>query len=647
MQLLALALYDARGERREIRFQRGLNVITGESATGKSALLEMVEYCLGRDTLTTPVGPIRDTVVWYGLLVELNQQRAFVGRPAPSAGNATTQQAMLEFGTDLDLPRFDRLVVNADTRTIRDQLGRAMGTDENTTNTVGQMAAFEPNLGHATLFCLQRQNEIANREFLFHRQGEEGITRALQEVLPYFLGAVARDRAVLRQRLLAARRDLRAAEVELAAAARADEDVVVSLQAFMTEARAAGLVSAEDIVGTTAAMEALQAAVSTPVSIEARDDSDAMERARLLRERDELRALLRQAGEERATLEALATDETAYQGVVRRQSERLRSLELLGDSDADDADACPMCGSHLAEPDPTVTELREAAAALQVQAGAFALAPPRRREALAATVTRADQLRGQIRTIDEALQATDAAIHQVTAGRRYAERQSFLQGRIQRYLETARVGESGELARLQERVRLRSTAVAQLEGQLDADDEREQLISRLILIGGDMTTWADRLNLEHSGAGVRLDARRLTVVADTPSGPAPLNQIGSAANWIGYHLVAHLALHKFFVEQDRPVPRFLVLDQPTQAYYPSDVTKQSGVPADDSDRAAVQALFRLMADVVTAVDDALQVIVCDHANLPDQWFQDAVIQNWREGVRLIPDDWIAAAASSE
>jgi hypothetical protein len=34
----------------------------------------------------------------------------------------------------------------------------------------------------------------------------------------------------------------------------------------------------------------------------------------------------------------------------------------------------------------------------------------------------------------------------------------------------------------------------------------------------------------------------------------------------------------------------------------------------------------------------LQVIVCDHANLADEWFQASVVDNWRNGVALIPDD---------
>ncbi len=642
MRLLSLALFDRQGRRRLINFRQGLNVITGSSATGKSALLEMVEYCLGRNTLTTPVGPIRDTVSWYGLLIALDNQRAFVGRPAPAVGNASTQQAMLEFGVDLEVPIFERLSVNADTAVVRDQLGRAIGIDENITNPVGLTPGFEANLGHAVLFCLQRQSEIANRELLFHRQGEEGMARAIQEVLPYFVGAVPRDRAILRQRLLAARRELRLAEANLRTAEAADEDLEVSLQAFLTEARTAGLLSEEPVSGTAAGLDALRSAVEAAVSEVALDDRDAAERERLVRQRDELRVQLHQVGQERAVLEGVGSDEAAYEGVVAQQTIRLRSLELLGDDGGRPSDLCPICGSSLSEPDPTIAELRETADQLQVQAGSFTVTRPRRRQALEDVTARATQVRGEIRAIDEAIDTLESARRQVTTGRRFAERQAFLQGRIQRYLETVRTAETAELARLRERLRLRTTAVEQLDAQLDQDDEREQLMSRLVLIGADMTAWADHLGLEHSGTNVRLDARRLTVVADTASGPAPLNQIGSAANWIGYHVVAHLALHKFFITQNRPVPQFLMLDQPTQAYYPSDVARESGVPVADADRAAVHALFRLMLDVAAEVDNRIQIIVCDHANLPVDWFQEAVIENWRDGERLIPDDWITS-----
>jgi hypothetical protein len=40
-----------------------------------------------------------------------------------------------------------------------------------------------------------------------------------------------------------------------------------------------------------------------------------------------------------------------------------------------------------------------------------------------------------------------------------------------------------------------------------------------------------------------------------------------------------------------------------------------------------------------------QIIVCDHANLPELWFQDSVEHNFRNGVKLIPQTWIDEARS--
>lgn len=155
-----------------------------------------------------------------------------------------------------------------------------------------------------------------------------------------------------------------------------------------------------------------------------------------------------------------------------------------------------------------------------------------------------------------------------------------------------------------------------------------------------MTDLAQRLGLEHVENGVRLDLANLTVVTDTSDGPLPLQRIGSAANWIGYHLAAHLALHKFFVENERPVPRLLMIDQPTQAFYPSDAAKATGA-VDDADREAVLAMFGVMHDVVTELAPRMQIIVSDHADLVDQdWFQDAIEHNWRGGTKLVPSDWL-------
>ena len=116
--------------------------------------------------------------------------------------------------------------------------------------------------------------------------------------------------------------------------------------------------------------------------------------------------------------------------------------------------------------------------------------------------------------------------------------------------------------------------------------------------------------------------------------------IGSGMNWVGYHLTAYLALQRFFIEQRRPVPSFIVLDQPSQAFFPRD--REIGGDLDqltDTDRENTRRLYELTFQVVQQLDGALQVIALDHADFEDEWFAKAVVQRWRGGEALIPSDW--------
>jgi hypothetical protein len=85
-----------------------------------------------------------------------------------------------------------------------------------------------------------------------------------------------------------------------------------------------------------------------------------------------------------------------------------------------------------------------------------------------------------------------------------------------------------------------------------------------------------------------------------------------------------------------------MLDQPTQAHYPSERDNDTGMPEEDADRRAVRAMFELMRDVVAELSPDFQLIVCDHADLPIDWFRESVRYRWRNGEALIPTEWIDA-----
>jgi hypothetical protein len=612
MQLLAIVLYSRWGDRRILELRPGrLNVVTGQSKTGKSALLDIVEFCLGRSTVTMPVGPITTTISWYAVLVQLTGGvRAFVARPSVRQGAATTQQGMLEVGANLEPLDFAALKVNADAGSIRSQLGALIGIEENLNipEPGSVRPELEANLGHALLLCLQGQSEIANRSFLFHRQGEEGIAGAIQDTLPYFLGAVPADQARKRQVLESTRRDLKRAETELQTAEQAANQLDVRVRAAVAEGYSAGLVTQSVFPDRTSALAALTAAVVSQPTEAVLDDEIQGRLRELERRRSDLRRELREAAEVRSMLLAESQEEGPYSSAVGSQVDRLASVELLPSTSNDNAAECPICGSVLNQLDPTSAELRTALLQVRSQLADIEAARPKLRDSLRRLDDHITNLRDQLRALEQGAAELAASLAPTLASR--AEERAFSRGRLDVLLRALRPVDAATGLHLRQRVAGLRSSVERLEAELSPDDEREQVTSRLLTVGADMTT----------------------------------SRIGSAENWIGYHLIAHLALHRFFVRQNRPVPHLLMLDQPTQAYYPSEVEQLSGVPTRDEDRLAVRRLYELLRAVVAELNPQFQVIVCDHANLDEPWFQASVAENWRNGAQLVPEEWITRAS---
>jgi hypothetical protein len=214
-------------------------------------------------------------------------------------------------------------------------------------------------------------------------------------------------------------------------------------------------------------------------------------------------------------------------------------------------------------------------------------------------------------------------------------------GKIAQYLDT--VADTQNDSALNQAVETARSRVALLEQDLNVDNAQEKVDTYLNIIGRYMSTYSSELDLEHRGNQLRLDIRNLTVIADTLDGPVPLYRMGSGENWVGYHVLAHLALHKWFRQKRRPVPSFLIFDQPSQAHYPPERDAEGSINAlKDEDKTAVLQLFKLISMAAEELAPGLQIIVMDHADLKDSWFETAVVERWRGGKKLIPSDWISA-----
>ena len=91
----------------------------------------------------------------------------------------------------------------------------------------------------------------------------------------------------------------------------------------------------------------------------------------------------------------------------------------------------------------------------------------------------------------------------------------------------------------------------------------------------------------------------------------------------------------------------MVIDQPTQAYFPPESAyKAAGGSVDQTELQpcaalnAVRQLFEILRHSMAKDVSGFQLIVAEHVNFRDVWFQEALVEvPWTKPLALVPNDW--------
>ncbi|MBL3587298.1 DUF3732 domain-containing protein [Rhodovulum sulfidophilum] len=651
IQILDIVLYSYDGQRRVLSFEPGkLNVVTGASRTGKSALIPIIDYCLGSGECRVPEGVIRRTVAWYGLRVVAGTEQHFVARRAPEPDRATTNAAFYLVGEEVVLPDASGLEASTTIEAVTARLADVVGIGANRHDPPSGQTRdpLVAKLSHALAFAFQPQDVIARKEVLFDGAEDNFVRQAIKDTLPYFLGSVADDDVAKKRTLADRKRNLRAAERRLAQAETMADGGTGPAKTLLAEARNVGLVDGavspeafEDVVGL------LQSASRGDPSEQLLDyetQPDQAELDRLNEQRAQLRRVLQRQEDELGQMRALRAGSSGYSREAEEQEARLSSLGLFkGSGDAH----CPLCEQPTpVGAVPTIDQLRAEMERTAQQLQRVSLRTPGLDQVIADQEASIAETRQRLREIRQALDALAKSDERLGELRDAASCRAHVQGRISMFLDTLPL--ASDTSDLRAEIKRLSAEIDRLEAELSEDSIAERTDSILSVIGGRLTKWAERLQLEWSGNPHRLDMRKLQVVADVDGRLIPMNRMGSGENHLGCHIIAHLALHEWFVRHGRPVPNFLVLDQPSQVYFPEDQAGDRSIDdLQDTDRSAVIRLFELLEDVAADLKPGLQIIVTEHADVDRDWYQDAIVERWRGGAALIPQEWIDGPADPE
>ena len=174
-----IGVIDKRGIKHPVIFNKGLNVVTGKSSTGKSALIEIFDYCFGSGENTIPKGVITKSAAIYYVALSVNEQNMVIARNPDIASKAFFRRVESFNSEDIDRDYFNSSYfrpLGEFKKHLRDFFLDIDDVDESLAaraNRRSNAKAATPSIRSFSSFILQHQNLVANKHALFYRFDEK------------------------------------------------------------------------------------------------------------------------------------------------------------------------------------------------------------------------------------------------------------------------------------------------------------------------------------------------------------------------------------------------------------------------------------------------------------------------------------------
>ena len=659
-----------------ISFQEGLNIITGRSSTGKSAIIEIFDYCTGNGENTVPEGVITENAQLYFVVLVSKDTQLVVGRN--QSENTTKAFYKIEsevldvdnlsmdyFGEEYFIPLND----------FRVELGHFCGLNISETDEDKESIDFRgqkkgrPSFRNMISFMLQHQNLIANKHSLFYRFDEKEKRERVIEEFKIFAGFVDQQYYLLCQRLEEKRKQLEQYKTANSKYEANKKEIVQEISDLRDNFYAiSGKELFPDILSESL-LNAPQLYIDRleTYKIEVNEISDEYKK-RYVQLSEEKNSFL--AKRRKATIRLVRImSSIEYAKNYNKEIDKYKPVSEAIRADVE----CPFC--HHAT-NVTATETNKLTDAINWLNGELQKSPQR----LDSFLPQKKEVEKEIADIDEKIRELNNNLNVILKTNEQLEKNKSLEEqslkiklKIENVLEWS-LKESLNLAHYNiEGVQKEISDLEQIlferyniEGKLS---EAENFINKSMNeIGG-------KLDFEYKPINLHFDIKTFELYhLKEGNKKVYLRSMGSGANWLYSHVCLFLSLLRFFssLGDKSLVPTILFLDQPSQVYFPAvidlstekfDAEKlkekekgKKGKEEVDDDMRAVTNLFLQIADVLKSIKEQYgftpQIIISDHAdnlNLGENYtFEDFVRKRWRkEGDGLINIDKVKTSIDIE
>ena len=190
----AIIIFNENDEKRLVPLKQGVNIITGESKTGKSALVEIIDYCLCSTRCTIPKGKITDFSYLYVLVMGIGDNTYIIARYNwDNGGKMYFSKEEKDFNYKvLSLGYFSE----KPTLPYKDaqyEIECALGLFVTNMATGADQQGKKASLRNMVSYLFQHQNLMASKFALFYRFSDYYKRKDIIDQFPVFAGMISQE----------------------------------------------------------------------------------------------------------------------------------------------------------------------------------------------------------------------------------------------------------------------------------------------------------------------------------------------------------------------------------------------------------------------------------------------------------------------
>lgn len=632
---------------RILPFKNGaVNIITGSSRTGKSALIPIIDYCLGADKCTIPVDVIRNACSWFGVLFDMEGEQILLCRREPGDKVSTGDMFILR-GKEITPPEY--VEKNANVESIKDMLNELFGMSF--LDLDSSASVFHPSYRDFMAFLFQPQNIVANADVLFYKADTMEHRKKLIDIFPYALGAVTPE-------ILAKRKEIERLS-KLSDRFQRDLDQIKTVAegwkqevaGWLTQAHEYGLTNyipnnTDEFTRQVDELRAISQKRITDASVSPEHVADLSKNIAALRqEEQQISSELFSARKRHTDMLQLMQSMGKYDKSLQIQLDRL-DISTWIRSNMTERNILPIFQQSHENVMDDVNALCTALEQIERSTTEMAVVPAAFEREIQNVQVQIQELADKLEAVQKRIRVESQSLAIQREGSYTLESISRFLGRIDAAISTyERIGTDSELQAKLDEV---NTRIAQLKKEVNESEIRRKLDYALSFLKTEMGKILAQLDVEHPEDPVEFVIKDLTVRVKSQTGRDDyLWEIGSASNWLSYHIALILALQCFFqTKSSVNVPNFIIFDQPSQVYFPRTrhSVDEDKLQLNDDDKNAVRKIFGSLSSFVKSAGFDIQIIVTEHAdddiwgNIPDSCIH--LVEKWRNNVKLVPIEWL-------